>query len=85
MSGTPRAESARGGASGDAAAASGGAAGENASESNKGKLKFSLRPATKNKLLLWLEEKNGVYVLPAYVAPARLLSQPSSGFGRQGR
>ena len=33
---------------------------------------------------LWLEERNGVFVLPAYVAPNRINAQISSDFGRQG-
>ena len=34
---------------------------------------------------LWLEEKNGVYELPGYVAPCSLLERLSSDFTRQGR
>ena len=35
--------------------------------------------------ILWLEERNGVYVLPAFVAPCGLLNRLESGFGRQGK
>ena len=35
--------------------------------------------------VLWLEERNGVYVLPTYIAPCGLLSKLDSSFGWQGR
>ena len=34
--------------------------------------------------LRWLEERNGIYVLPAFVAPCGLLNRLESDFGRQG-
>ena len=34
---------------------------------------------------LWLEERNGVYELPSYVAPCSLFERLSSDFARQGR
>ena len=33
---------------------------------------------------LWLDERNGVYVLPSYIAPCHLHDRLTSGFGRQG-